>query len=118
MNKFEPSREKFSDMEQAGCIHTNMDLYKWAFKLYPWIGSDLILNAFKLALEARTIDMKASPYDLLDFGYEPIKIETEAGRKVYKELQEAIFEKGQPIREELIENYRNFLQLVAPKAFV
>jgi hypothetical protein len=102
MNRFELSRETFSETEQPGCIHSNMDLYKWAFKLYPWVSSDLILEAFELALEARTIDMKASPYDLKDHGLEPIKIETEEGRKEYKALQEAIFEKGKPIREKII----------------
>lgn len=109
MNRFELSREQFADSEQPGCIHSNMDLYKWAFKLYPWISSDLILEAFELALEARTIDMKASPYDLKKYGLEPIKIETESGRKKYKELQEAIFEKGKPIRDLIISSYENFI---------
>ncbi|MFY0684465.1 MAG: 3-methyladenine DNA glycosylase [Balneola sp.] len=112
MNKFELSREKFDESEQPGCIHSNMDLYKWAFKLYPWISSDLILEAFELAVEARTIDMKASPYDLEDYGLEPIKIETESGRKEYKELQEAIFEKGKPVREKIIQEYEVFLEAV------
>lgn len=110
MNKFKLSREKFDESEQPGCIHSNMDLYKWAFKLYPWISSDLILEAFELAVEARTIDMKASPYDLENYGLEPIKIETELGRKEYKELQEAIFEKGKPVREKIIQEYEVFLE--------
>lgn len=112
MNRFELSRERFADSEQPGCIHSNMDLYKWAFKLYPWISSDLILEAFELALEARTIDMKASPYDLKEYGLEPIKIETESGRKKYKELQEAIFEKGKPVRNQIISSYENFISEV------
>lgn len=102
MNKFELSRQTFAETEQPGCIHSNMDLYKWAHKLYPWIGSELILEAFVLALEARTIDMMASPYDLLDLGLEPIKIETEMGRLEYAKAQEAIFVKGIPVREKLI----------------
>ncbi len=102
MNKFELSRQTFAETEQPGCIHSNMDLYKWAHKLYPWISSDLILEAFELALEARTIDMMASPYDLLDHGLEPIKIETEAGRFQYAKAQQAIFEKGILVREKLI----------------
>lgn len=110
MNRFELSRETFSETEQPGCIHSNMDLYKWAFKLYPWVSSDLILEAFELALEARTIDMKASPYDLRDHGLEPIKIETEEGRKEYKALQEAIFEKGKPVRDKLITDYGSLLK--------
>ena len=105
LNKHQLSREVFADMEQPGCIHSNMDLYKWAFKLYPWISSEMILEAFELACEARTIDMMASPYDLLEHGLEPIRIETEAGRKEYLEAQQSIFEKGQPVREKLIGEY-------------
>lgn len=110
MNKFELSRQDFAHTEQPGCIHSNMDLYKWAHKLYPWIGSDLILEAFELACEARTIDMKASPYDLHDHGLEPIKIETESGRLEYLNHQESIFEKGKSIRERLIKEIENLLE--------
>jgi hypothetical protein len=109
MNKFELSREKFHEMEQPGCIHSNMDLYKWAFKMYPWIPSTLILDAFELAVEARHIDMQASPYDLKDQGLEPIKIETEAGRKEYKAKQEMIFQKGLPIRQRILDKMKEVL---------
>lgn len=112
MNRFELSREKFHETEQPGCIHSNMDLYKWAFKMYPWISSSLILDAFELAVEARHIDMQASPYDLREQGLKPIKIETEAGRKEYKQKQEMIFRKGLPIREKIIEKMREVLKKV------
>lgn len=112
MNRFELSREKFHEMEQPGCIHSNMDLYKWAFKMYPWIPSSLILDAFELAVEARYIDMQASPYDLRKQGLEPIKIETESGRKEYKQKQEMIFRKGLPVREQIIERMREILEIV------
>ncbi len=111
LNRHDLSRENFTDTEQPGCIHTNMDLYKWAFKMYPWIGSDLILQAFKLACEARTIDMQASPYDMRDFGLEPIPIETEVGRKNYLDAQMGIFEKSKPVRRSLIEAYERLLEL-------
>lgn len=112
LNKFQLSRETFADTEQPGCIHTNMDLYKWAYKLHPWISSDLILEAFELAIEARTIDMKASPYDLLKDGLTPIKIETEEGRAEYLVAQQSIYEKGIPVREKIILEYETFLQAV------
>ncbi len=113
MNKFELSRQEFANTEQPGCIHSNMDLYKWAHKLYPWIGSDLILEAFELALEARTIDMMASPYDLVEHGLKPIKIETEEGRKEYLNHQETIFEKGKPVRERLVWEIENLICLIS-----
>jgi hypothetical protein len=111
LNRKKLSREQFIENEQAGCIHTNMDLYKWAFKMYPWIGSDLILKAFELACEARGIDMQASPYDMRAFGLEPIPIETEKGRKAYLEYQMGIYEKSLPIRKALIQAYEHLIQL-------
>lgn len=112
MNKYELSRETFHEMEQPGCIHSNMDLYKWAFKMHPWVPSSLILQAFELAVQARHIDMQASPYDLSEQGLEPIKIETESGRRLYKEKQQMIFEKGLPIREKIIDHMEWILHRV------
>src|SRR5699024_990007 len=111
-NKYELSRQKFVQMEQPGCLHTTMDLYKWAFKMYPWISSETIRKAFEMADETRVMDMKASPYDLRERGLEPIKIETEEGRMEYVEKQQAIFEKSQPIRQQLIREYQQILSLL------
>src|SRR5699024_1843308 len=111
-NKYELNRQKFSHMEQPGCLHTNMDLYKWTFKMYPWISSKTIRKAFELAVETRVMDMKASPYDLRERGLEPIKIETEEGRLEYVEKQRAIFEKSQPLRRQLIRAYQQMLSLL------
>ena len=35
LNSMAPSRENQRTMEQPGCLHANMDLYKWAYKLAP-----------------------------------------------------------------------------------
>ncbi len=109
MNKYDLSRQNFLQNEQAGCIHTNMDLYKWAFKMYPWISSDRIRDAFLLAVDARYTDMQASPYDLRSHGLEPICIETEEGRQIYLTKQKEIYEKSRPIRQKLIEEYRKLI---------
>lgn len=109
LNKYKLSRDIFSESEQPGCIHTNMDLYKWAFKGYPWISSEVIWKAFELAVEARFIDMQASPYDFRERGLEPIKIETEGGRLKYLEKQKAIYNKGVPVREHLIREYQQLV---------
>ncbi len=111
-NKHELNREKFADMEQPGCLHTNMDLYKWAFKMYPWISSDTIRAAFELAVETRFMDMKASPYDLRERGLEPIRIETQEGRREYVKRQKEIYEKSRPVRKALIGEYRHILEFV------
>lgn len=112
MNKYELSRKHFAETEQAGCIHTNMDLYKWAFKLYPWISGKVLRQAFELALQARYIDMKASPYDLSEYGLEPIKIETDQGRLEYSKKQRGLYEKSQPIRQRLIHEYKRILDFL------
>jgi len=112
MNRNELSREKFQQMEQPGCLHTNMDLYKWAYKFYPWISSELIQKAFFNAVETRKVDMQASPYDAREFGLEPIKIETESGRKEYLKKQTEIYEQSMPIRQELVEALEDILNQV------
>lgn len=101
LNILKPVLETRLQMEQGGCVHANMDLYKWATKLWPWIGSDFIAKAFLLALEGRELDMRASPYDLSDAGYAPICIETEDGRQEYQKEQQRLAERAIPLREEL-----------------
>ncbi|MDX1671355.1 MAG: 3-methyladenine DNA glycosylase [Balneolaceae bacterium] len=113
MNKFDLSRDRFADTEQPGCLHTNMDLYKWGFKWYPWISGDLLREAFELAVEARVIDMKASPYDLRGRGLEPIRIETEKGRVEYLEKQREIYRRSIPVRRKLIDEYRILVEQFA-----
>jgi len=108
-NKFFPDLSDRGDNEQPGCIHANMDLYKWSFKAMPWIGSDLLWNCFQFATRCREIDMRASPYDLRSLGYAPIPIETEAGRREYEREQLALMNAGRPLRERLIAALENVL---------
>lgn len=103
LNLFKPALQSRLQHEQAGCLHANMDLYKWATKLWPWIGSDFIAKAFVLAMEGRELDMRASPYDLREQGYAPICIETEDGRKEYQRCQQEYTEKTHGLRRELAE---------------
>jgi hypothetical protein len=101
LNLFKPTLETRIQNEQAGCLHANMDLYKWSTKLWPWIGSDFLAKTFLLAKEGREIDMRASPYDLIEHGYPPICIETEEGRKEYQQLQQKYAQKALYLRQEL-----------------
>lgn len=103
MNRLQPTLESRVSLEQPGCVHANMDLYKWAAKSMPWIGSELLLDCFELALELRDLDMRASPYDLAAWGREPVRIETAEGRRVYEIEQRRLAEKAAPLRERLIE---------------
>ncbi|MFZ2529625.1 MAG: 3-methyladenine DNA glycosylase [Rhodococcus sp. (in: high G+C Gram-positive bacteria)] len=90
------------DREQPGCLHAGMDLYKWCYKLSPLIDSDLLLECFRHAWAARELDMRASPYDLIDYGYSPITIETAAGRAQYVREQTALTIRAATLRQELL----------------
>ncbi len=103
LNRLQPTREEAPRHEQRGCLHANMDLYKWAFKLAPFAPGELIADCFELARDIREVDMRASPYDLRALGFEPIAIETATGRAEYERHQRAFAARGEPLRERLIE---------------
>jgi hypothetical protein len=110
LNQFQPDLHSRQRLEQGGCLHANMDLYKWSAKLWPWIGSDLVGETFVLATQARALDMRASPYELKSLGFEPIPIETAAGRQQVQVEQQAIADRARPLRERL---HRSALQLAS-----
>ena len=101
-NRLQPSLDTRMELEQPGCVHANMDLYKWSAKLMPWVGSDLLVDAFELATELRDLDMRASPYDLSAWGREPIRIETAEGRRVYETEQKRLAFAAMGVRARLI----------------
>nr|WP_318241723.1 3-methyladenine DNA glycosylase [Arthrobacter pullicola] len=102
LNELTPSRENQRDLEQPGCLHANMDLYKWAYKLVPLLPGELVMDCFELAWRIREMDMRASPYDLQDWGYEPIPVETPAGRAQYASAQRAFSEESQRLRARIL----------------
>ncbi len=108
-NRWELTRAAATDHDQPGCLHANMDLYRFAYKIAPFCPSELVADAFELGAAAREIDMRASPYDLSGYGFPPVKIETPEGRAEYAELQRGIFRRGQPVRERLLGVYRGLL---------
>jgi hypothetical protein len=86
-----------------------MDLYKWTAKTMPWAGSDLLLDCFELAVELRNLDMRASPYDLHEWGLEAVPIETADGRRTYEIMQKSLAVRARPLRERLIAIIRQTL---------
>jgi len=109
LNRLRPERVSVPHYEQRGCLHANMDLYKWSFKLAPYTPSELVADCFALAREIREVDMRASPYDLRALGFEPIAIETEEGRAEYERCQRHFATRGEPLRQRLIEVCENLL---------
>ncbi|XVX22144.1 3-methyladenine DNA glycosylase [Actinomycetota bacterium] len=102
LNLLAPQRETQTEMEQPACLHAGMDSYKWAFKLAPGVPSELVADAFELARAIRELDMRAAPYDLVDLGYEPIRIETPEGRAEYAAEQRAFAARSQTMRGRII----------------
>jgi hypothetical protein len=106
-NTLSPRREDQVELEQPGCLHAGMDLYKWCFKLAPAVPSDLTLDAFRLARDIRELDMRAAPYDLSMLGYHPVRIETASGRAEYAAAQRSFTVRSNALR-------RRLLQALAP----
>jgi hypothetical protein len=103
LNLLRPTREAQAAIEQPGCLHANMDLYKWAYKLSPLVPGELVADCFALARDIRALDMRASPYDLADLGYPPVRVETPEGRAEYAAAQRAFAERAAPLRGRLAE---------------
>jgi hypothetical protein len=108
-NSTQLTRDQQIDSEQPGCLHAAMDVYKWCANLLPLLDSDMMMDGFELAYAARVLDMRASPYDLRAFGYEPVRIETPSGRAEYVREQAAITQRTAVIRDALLARCRALL---------
>ena len=102
-NHLQPTRETQAQLEQPGCLHAGMDLYKWAAKLGPLLPGELLLDTFELARDIRVLDMRASPYDLADHGYEPVPVETAEGKAEYGRQQRLFADRGADIRRRILD---------------
>jgi hypothetical protein len=92
-----------NDVEQPGCLHANMDLYKHAQRFAPIFGSNIVRAAFALAKDIRTVDMQTAPYDLAELGVIPIPVETQAGRDEFANQQLQFASRAQILRTALID---------------
>jgi len=102
LNLLHPTRETQHDNEQPGCLHANMDLYKWAYKLSPLVPAELVAEAFALARDIRTLDMRASPYDFGALGLSAVPVESPQGRAEYAAAQRLFSQRAAPVRAALI----------------
>lgn len=116
LNPIQLTRESQPDHDQPGCLHANMDCYRWATKIAPYGDSELLLDCFELALQIRELDMQASPYDLTDLGYEPVRIETIDGKAEYVRRQRELGLATAALRDRLINDYRRVLALTPSSA--
>eukprot|EP00903_Cladosiphon_okamuranus_P010897 g10293.t1 len=118
--------------DQPGCVHANMDLFKWALKLWPLLPSEKLADALELAVSCRMLDMRASPYDLTAHGKAPdtavgkgggkvgglspeawdptpVRIETEEGRREYQQAQWELYRRSMPVRRSLLRHMDRLL---------
>ena len=102
LNAFRPTRATQADLDQPGCLHVNMDLYKWSSRFVLLIGSDLVADCFEHAMRLRDLDMQAAPYDLSDLGLVPIKLETTEGRAEFAIRQREMATIASELRARLI----------------
>lgn len=102
LNPIQLTRADQSEYDQPGCLHANMDLYKYAQKFAPIVGSSLIRDTFALARDIRTVDMQVAPYDLADLGVEPIQVETPEGRAAFAAHQVNFSERAVALRQRLV----------------
>jgi hypothetical protein len=103
------SRSDQVRLEQPACVHATMDLLKMTLKLQPFCDAALLRRVLRIALEARTLDVAASPYDASAYGVGVIPVETAEGRAEYKRKQVELMHRAEPVRRELLEAYNCFL---------
>jgi hypothetical protein len=103
LNVLQPTRETQHEHDQPACLHANMDVYRWAYKLSPLVPSELVADCFALAKEIRTLDMRASPYDLTGIGLDSLQVETPEGRADYVRHQREFAQRAGVLRQQLID---------------
>ena len=96
------TRDGQADSEQPGCLHANMDLYKWAVKLGPLVPGELLLDTFELARDIRYLDMQASPYDMREWAGAPVRIENAEGKAEYVRRQREFADRADALRHRLL----------------
>ncbi|WP_448629065.1 3-methyladenine DNA glycosylase [Cellulomonas soli] len=102
-NTLRPTRQTQVDDEQPGCLHANMDVYKWALKLGPLVPGALLLDCFELAGQIRVLDMQASPYDVTAYGLAPVAIESPEGKAEYVRRQREHAARANVLRGRLLD---------------
>jgi hypothetical protein len=96
-------------LEQPACVHAHMDLLKLTLKLEPFCDAALLQRVLHVALQARSLDVAASPYDATMHGVGIVPIETEAGRLDYRTRQAELMHQAEPVRRDLLTAYNDFL---------
>lgn len=105
------AREDQLRMEQPACVHAHMDLLKIGLRVQPFCDAGLIRRVLQISMDARRLDVAASPYDATEYGVGVVPIETKEGRAQYRQEQRILMERAEPIRRELLQAYDVLLKL-------
>lgn len=103
LNSCRPTRATQAELDQPGCLHVNMDLYRWAARFAAFVGSDLVADCFAHAIRLRDLDMQAAPYELSALDVVPIRVESPEGRAQFAARQRELAETAAPLRGRLVE---------------
>ena len=99
-------------LENPACVHAHMDLLKIILKLQPFCDPQLLQRVLEVSLEARKLDVAASPYDAnTQYNVGVIPIETREGRAEYRKRQLQLMKEVQPVRQDVLNSYHMFLSL-------
>eukprot|EP00980_Cylindrotheca_fusiformis_P024810 scaffold12503_cov143-Cylindrotheca_fusiformis.AAC.4 len=113
LNKFGGPLDRSAQvqLEQPACVHAHMDLLKIVLKLTPFVDPVLLQRVLEAALEARKLDVAASPCDASAYGLGAIPVDTPAGRSEYRNRQRKLMAQVEPVRRALYHSYSDFLRL-------
>jgi len=103
LNRQPLTRDLQLDLEQPGCLHAGMDIYRWVVGLGPLVPGELLLDSFELARDIRLLDMEAAPYDLSAWDVRPVLIETAEGKAEYVRRQREFAERGNALRSAVLD---------------
>ncbi len=103
LNALRPTRDNQPMLEQPGCLHAGMDVYKWITKLGPLIPGELLLDSFELSRDIRILDMQASPYDVSEHDLSAVAIETDEGKAEYVRRQREFAARSNSLRARVVE---------------
>ena len=98
-------------LEQRGCVHAHMDMLKIGLKLGAFVNADLMYDVLNVALDARRLDVMASPYDVSAYGLDAVPIESADGRRTYRAMQYELMGRAEPVRRRLLDAYDDFMTL-------
>ena len=108
LNPWPLSRVEQPERDQGGCLHANMDVYKWSMRMQPLVPSSLVTAAFDLAMRIRRLDMAASPYDFSALGVQAVAVETAEGRSDYARKQRGFSTEASALRAQLLSHLKPF----------